>query len=61
MFVADGKAGLRVIDVCNPAAPSEVAFLDTPGFAGGLDIKGDFAYVTDGDAGLRITDIGDFR
>ena len=30
-YVADGGSGLRVINVANPAAPTEVGFYDTPG------------------------------
>ena len=35
-YVADTDAGLRVIDVLDPAAPMEIGFLDTPGLAFGV-------------------------
>jgi hypothetical protein len=56
--VADDEAGLRVIDVGNPHAPSEVGFLDTPGFAGMVVGCGESTYVADGSAGLRVIDAG---
>ena len=28
-----GDSGLRIINVANPAAPDEVGFYDTPGYA----------------------------
>jgi hypothetical protein len=34
-YVADGYAGLRVIDVSNPSNPREVGYFDTPGYADG--------------------------
>ena len=46
-YVADGDAGLRVIDVANPANPVEVGFYDTPGYALGVAIAGSTAYVAD--------------
>ena len=59
-YVADG-GGLRVIDVANPIAPTEMGFCDTPGYgtgsASGVAVAGDYAYVADGDGGLRVIDI----
>jgi hypothetical protein len=47
-YVADGGAGLRVIDVSNPANPREVGFFDTPGFAEDVYVSGNYAYVAMG-------------
>lgn len=58
-YVADGSAGLRVVDVSNPAAPYEVGFYDTPGDAQGVFVAGGYAYVADGDDGLRVIDVLD--
>jgi hypothetical protein len=41
-------AGLRVIDVSNPSNPREVGFFDTPGYAYGVYVSGNYAYVADG-------------
>lgn len=51
-----------------PAAPAEVdeinslwyvGDIDTPGYADDVKIQGDYAYIADGDFGLRIIDISD--
>jgi hypothetical protein len=39
-YVADGDAGLRVIDVSNPSSPREVGAYDTPGDAWGVAVSG---------------------
>ncbi len=49
--------GLRIINVSNPAAPSEVGSYDTPGDAWGVAVAGAYAYVADGLMGLRIIDV----
>jgi len=56
-YVADEVGGLRIIDVSNPAAPTEVGFYDTPGNAYGVAVAGNYAYVADDLDGLRIIDI----
>ena len=57
VYVADGPAGLRVMDVSKPGAPRKLSAYDTPGYAYSVRIAGDHAYVADGDAGLRIIDV----
>ena len=57
--MADGDAGLRVIDASRRDAPREVASYDTPGYAYDVLVAGRYAYVADGDAGLRIVDVSD--
>ena len=47
VYVADNDAGLRVVDVTNPANPFEVGFYDTPGSADGVAVAGNYAYVAD--------------
>jgi hypothetical protein len=37
-YVADGNAGLRVIDVTNPQTPTIVGNADTPGAAFGVAV-----------------------
>ena len=53
-YLTDG--GLHVINVANPAHPTEVSFLDTSG-PGRVAVAGEFAYVADVDGGLRIINI----
>jgi len=53
-YVAAGSGGLRIIDVSDPTAPSEVGAYDTPGSASGVAVLGSTVYVADGDGGLLI-------
>ena len=57
VYVADGAAGLRLIDVTDPATPSLVSTLNTPGSAYGVALRGDHAYVADNDHGLQVVDV----
>ncbi len=58
-YVADSGAGLRIIDVSDPAAPFEAGSFDTPGSARDLTVLGSYAYVADVTEGLRIIDVSD--
>jgi hypothetical protein len=51
------SSGLRIINVANPAAPTEAGFYDTPGDAYGVALARNYAYVADGGGGLRIVNI----
>lgn len=57
LYIADGN--LRIADVSDPAAPTPVAGLVTPGASQEVWLDGDYAYLADGDAGLLIVDIAD--
>ena len=56
-YVADGADGLQIIDVSNPASPTLVGSVDTPGEAQDVVITGDRAYVADGLGGLQIVNV----
>src|SRR6185295_11726899 len=56
-YVADGDAGLAVVDVLNRQAPALAALLSLPGSANDVRIAGNLAYVADGSGGLRIVDV----
>ena len=58
-YVANGNAGLAVVDVTNPPAASAVALLDLPGPAKDLEVDGDRLYVALGAAGIATVDISD--
>ena len=58
-YLADGDAGLQIIDISAPDAPALVGGVDTPGTAHDVFVSGDRAYVADGEAGLQIIDISD--
>jgi hypothetical protein len=57
-YVATGDGGLRIINISDPAHPTEVGFYDTSGYAQGVVVSGDYAYVADG-SGLRIIRVSD--
>ena len=42
------SSGLRIINITNPAAPTLAGFYDTPGYAYGVAVSGNYAYVADG-------------
>lgn len=58
-FVADGSAGLQVLDVENPGAPSVTGTLNTTGTAYDVFVQGDVAYIADLAEGLVCADISD--
>ncbi len=55
-YVTDGEGGLHIINISDPASPSESGFYDTPGDARDVMVMGSYAYVADW-YGLRIIDI----
>lgn len=59
VYIAAGRAGLRIVDASNPTRPVEIGRYDTPGDALSVDIEGSHAYVADKDGGLSIINIGD--
>jgi hypothetical protein len=59
-YVADKYRGLLIIDISNPALPSEAGFFDTPHHARGVAVSGSYPYVADEASGLRILDLWPF-
>jgi hypothetical protein len=55
-YVADGAAGLQILDVSKPAAPVRLGGYDTPGVARGVQVVGNLAYVANS-AGLQFLDV----
>jgi hypothetical protein len=53
------QTGLLVIDVSEPQHPHRAGRCDTPGYACGVAVTGDYAYVADSDSGLRVIDVSD--
>ncbi len=58
VYVADGKYGLSVINVRDPAAPKKVDSYETMGEANRVAVVGKYAYVVARYRGLYIIDVG---
>jgi hypothetical protein len=58
-YVAAGGAGLRVVDVSDPANPTEIGAWDSPGYAEGVAVSGKTVYLADGPYGLRAVDVSE--
>src|SRR5258705_10531835 len=52
-YVASDFAGVHIVNG-NSAFPFVIRTVDTPGEANDVFVKGDFAYVADGSAGLQV-------
>lgn len=50
---------MHILNVANPASPSLVTTYDTPGSATKVYVDGQYAYISDGAAGVQILDITD--
>ncbi|NOZ73478.1 MAG: hypothetical protein GXP38_16560, partial [Chloroflexi bacterium] len=53
-YLANGNMDLAVVDVSDPAHPTLLNEFRTPGYANGVDIDGDLAFLASGQKGLRI-------
>jgi hypothetical protein len=58
-FVADGDAGLLILDISDPSQPVLFSSWDSPGSAESIAVAGNYAYLADGPFGLQIIDITD--
>ena len=60
-YIADGRNGLVIVDISDPAHPTKLGLYDTAGASAGLALSNDGtkAYVADDDNGLVIVDISD--
>lgn len=56
-YVANGSAGLQILNISNPSAPSLAGSYDTTGTARAVHVVGNYAYVADGLSGLQIINI----
>lgn len=60
-YLAAGRAGLRIVDIAEPARPVEVGAFTPPAdplwAADRVTVQGNYAYIAAGPAGLRIIDI----
>ncbi|MFH1845028.1 MAG: PKD domain-containing protein [bacterium] len=56
-YVADGAAGLQVVDVSDPLNPVIITSLDTPGYAVNVALQNSVAFVADSGAGVVAIDV----
>lgn len=57
LFLADGPAGLKIIDLADPARPELLGVLKTEGMVNDVKVRGGLAYLADGRRGFRIADV----
>jgi uncharacterized repeat protein (TIGR02543 family) len=55
--VADGDAGLQVVDVTTPTAPALKGYFNTGDWANGVAVSNNLAYVANNNSGLAVLDI----
>jgi hypothetical protein len=58
LYLADGNAGLRIFSLADPANPVEVSFIDTIGWASGVDVQDTIACLSCF-SGLWIINVAD--
>ncbi|MBC8204106.1 MAG: T9SS type A sorting domain-containing protein, partial [FCB group bacterium] len=56
-YLASMDAGLKIVDISNPAAPEEIGSCLTPGVAWGAAVSDNYAYVAADVCGLRVIDV----
>ncbi|MDW8113486.1 MAG: T9SS type A sorting domain-containing protein [candidate division WOR-3 bacterium] len=56
-YVADGNAGLRIINVSNPHNPYEVGYYNAPGVVVGVYVSGVLAYIANYAHGVRVINV----
>jgi uncharacterized repeat protein (TIGR02543 family) len=55
--VADGDAGVQVVDVTTPTAPALKGYYNTGDWANGVAVSNNLAYVANNNSGLAVLDI----
>lgn len=58
-YLADGTAGLVVVDVTDAENPAVIGGADTPGFALDVEVHDQVAYVADEFPGVQVFDVAD--
>src|SRR5215213_5678237 len=53
-FIANGRGGLQILDLSNPAAPVSVGAIPFPAAALAVAVSGDYAYVANTTNGLVV-------
>jgi hypothetical protein len=56
-FLADGGAGLKILNMSNPANPTVIGTYNTDGYAYDVKVRDNIAYLADEEKGLKIFDV----
>lgn len=59
VYLADGAAGLQILDITDRAHPKAMGVLKTGGTAVDIAVTNHFAYVADQGSGLQVIDVSD--
>ena len=57
LYVARARLGVEIYDLTDPASPRLLQRIDTPGFAGSLDLNQGLLLVADSDQGVFVIDV----
>ncbi len=57
LFIANGEAGLRIVDVSNPSVPFEIGFLNDNSLITDIEVYGDYVILGDLYKGISIIDV----
>lgn len=57
IYLANGYAGLQIVERANAQHPHRIGGLQTGGFILDVALIGDYAYLADGDGGLHVIDV----
>jgi len=57
--IANGNVTAQITGVVRSFTPTALSFITIPGFANGVDVNGNFAYVAAGASGLQVVNVAD--
>lgn len=57
--IANGNVTAQITGVVRSFTPTALSFITVPGFANGVDVNGNFAYVAAGSSGLQVVNVSD--
>ena len=60
-FIAADKAGFVIFDIKDPKKPQPIGYLDTPGQATDLLVRGDQVFLADNHRGVHLIDASDLK
>lgn len=59
-YVTSGSfSDLHIIDISDPSNPNQISSVNTPSWANNVTVHGQYAYIANGDSGIRVINISD--